>query len=1161
MPAIKLEQFGGMLPAWDPHLLPTGQAAQSVNGYLFSGALQGWRQPKKLRNLTNSAAKYAYRVPTVSETQALAYLVFPAQPLDGDQITLGDLTYTYKAILPGQAVAFMIFKAQPSNGDTFTVGTDVYTWRTVLSTGPTVPFEVLIGANTLLSAVNAVAAITLDYTLSTTIGVKYSTGTTLNTATLDLSPPNCPPGLDGCGVATVVLGGVSYTYMLVGAPAQGVTYNTTPVAESTGNVRTTWVKDLAFADLTTTFQGGGDPPASAAAAEILIGANTLATAVNTVAALTVDYGLQTNSGVLYSKNTTINNAIVTTNPAATLPGLSGAGAATVNIAGTNYSYVIVGAPDFGASYNATNVSETTGNARTTWLKDLLSFADTTLTFAGGTNPSFANNIAGAATWLEFVDQDTNVLKSQVADDKFDRFYIASPSQEPQYNTRARIVAGKPAWNLGIPAPGCAPTVAVTGGGSTLTLGNVNTDSTQPDVFSVANTIYLIPITPTGATQVNDVQFGVDGNGQAFTSLGGHPPIATITNFAAVLYGDTNGAPGTLLNTGSIVTGLVAGNNTSQFLTPSPILPGTQYWVGIIIDQQVPFLSPSPAASNVTSFTQAFTSGPPPTAPTSATPGQPAFQMFADCISSDVLEARAYLYTWVSAYGEEGPPSAATLFTGWSNGNWTITAPDAARGRSFGDILRNLAVLRLYRTVTAVGGSSVYFWVADISLGSTDPDAVQTIAAAPLIPAAFTNGLQSSMPTGVNPPAATYVDTNPDNLVALTVQMPSTVWFPPPGNLQGLVSLPNGMMAGWIGNSIWFCEPYQSHAWPPGYVLTVDFPIVGLGVSTGSLIVCTGARPYVINGVSPGNMSMFKCSKAEPCLSRGSILDGAYAVAYMSPNGLIEVTSSGQVSNTTQLWITRERWENLTPSAYARAISLASCYVCFGSTSPLGVVPADNSQAQTGFAIELDDDSKSFTIWPQPGGHRLGFDQLTSPNGFNIDNVLTDPWTGIGMLIQNQAIYYYDFTDQAPTMTPYTWTSKVYHQNTKKSYEAMKVFFTQPAGPTGPAYSIPVPFGATLPTGTTGFTGPAGNTGPNQAPATDTSWNTLQPGQLGIIKTFVDLYDNGQLVLVDCREITGSGDLLRIVSGFKAEQWMWQISGRILISNAQIATTAKELANV
>ena len=555
-------------------------------------------------------------------------------------------------------------------------------------------------------------------------------------------------------------------------------------------------------------------------------------------------------------------------------------------------------------------------------------------------------------------------------------------------------------------------------------------------------------------------------------------------------------------------------------------------MAIIVDQPLPFLPAvaSGTLNNTVAFAAPFSSGPPTTAPGAISTALPGFQLFADCLSSDVQSARSYVYTWVSAYGEEGPPSPATLVNGWSNGTWTIglwTPPADDLG-----VVRNLAILRLYRTVTAVGGSTVYYWVADISLGSTDNDAIIAINQQPLKAAMFTNGLQTSLATGVNPPAATYVDTNPDNVVALSFQMPSTNWFPPPGNLQGLVAMPNGVMVGWIGNAIWFSEPYQSHAWPAGYVLTTDFPIVGIGATTGGLVICTSARPYVVVGSSPQNMSMFKCSKPEPCNSRGSILDGEDKVAYMSPNGLIQVTPNGQVTNTTQLWITRERWEALTPRKYGRAISLASCYFCFGSTSPLGVVPSDNSSVQSGFTIELDQDNASFTIWPQPGGHRLGFDTLTAPNGYNIDNVLTDPWTGIGLLIQNGQIYYYDFTDQAPTMVPYAWASKVYQQNTKKNYSAMKVFFTQPPGPTGPAFSIPVPFGCTVPTGTTafqgftgltGYYGPSGNTGPNQAVATDVSWNTLNVNQLGIIKTFCDFDNTGRMVLIDCREITESGN--------------------------------------
>ena len=50
-------------------------------------------------------------------------------------------------------------------------------------------------------------------------------------------------------------------------------------------------------------------------------------------------------------------------------------------------------------------------------------------------------------------------------------------------------------------------------------------------------------------------------------------------------------------------------------------------------------------------------------------------------------------------------------------------------------------------------------------------------------------------------------------------------------------------------------------------------------------------------------------------------------------------------------------------------------------------------------------------------------------------------------------------------------------------------------------------------------------------------------------------------LITCREIRKSGELLRIPDGFKAESWQIEILGRVDVSNLQMATSAKELANV
>lgn len=55
-------------------------------------------------------------------------------------------------------------------------------------------------------------------------------------------------------------------------------------------------------------------------------------------------------------------------------------------------------------------------------------------------------------WMEFQNPDTNVIRAPVFGDTYDRFYWASTSDAPLYNTRARIENGDAPWLLGVPLP-------------------------------------------------------------------------------------------------------------------------------------------------------------------------------------------------------------------------------------------------------------------------------------------------------------------------------------------------------------------------------------------------------------------------------------------------------------------------------------------------------------------------------------------------------------------------------------------------------------------------------------------------------------------------------------------------------------------------------------
>jgi hypothetical protein len=75
-------------------------------------------------------------------------------------------------------------------------------------------------------------------------------------------------------------------------------------------------------------------------------------------------------------------------------------------------------------------------------------------------------------FMEFADPDTDVVKAPVVNDSFERYYWASPTSGPRYNTAARIKAGNSGGNapykLGVPRPTGTPTLTATGGTTTLT---------------------------------------------------------------------------------------------------------------------------------------------------------------------------------------------------------------------------------------------------------------------------------------------------------------------------------------------------------------------------------------------------------------------------------------------------------------------------------------------------------------------------------------------------------------------------------------------------------------------------------------------------------------------------------------------------------------------
>jgi hypothetical protein len=366
--------------------------------------------------------------------------------------------------------------------------------------------------------------------------------------------------------------------------------------------------------------------------------------------------------------------------------------------------------------------------------------------------------------------------------------------------------------------------------------------------------------------------------------------------------------------------------------------------------------------------------------------------------------RSYVYTWVTAYGEEGPPSPAVTVTGNQSGSWDITST-AADSNDLG-VNRYLTKVRYYRTITSTSGVATYYLVAEQDINDV-----------------------------------TYSDTLADSVVVGQSQLESTTWSGPPADLEGWVVMPNGIIAGWVDKELWFCEPYRPHAWPAAYSLAVEYPIVGLGVINQTLVVCTTGFPMTAVGVHPSVMTTSKLASFEPCTSRGSIISSPEGVYYSSFNGVVKVVP-GKAGNITKDLLTKDDWQTTFNIGTIVGARIGTALYYFGTASQ-GVF--DDDAFETTAFVQEDLTSAFIGTIIDPTNPRVGFGLLSSD--VVTTNVFNDQWTGDVFVIRNNVVYWIDNADPTPDITPYLWRSKIFQLQKKGNLGAMKVYFeTTPTTP-------------------------------------------------------------------------------------------------------------------
>lgn len=131
--------------------------------------------------------------------------------------------------------------------------------------------------------------------------------------------------------------------------------------------------------------------------------------------------------------------------------------------------------------------------------------------------------------------------------------------------------------------------------------------------------------------------------------------------------------------------------------------------------------------------------------------------------------------------------------------------------------------------------------------------------------------------------------------SLTSILATDDYDPPPERLEGLTVIQNNILAGFVGNDLYFSEPNQYHAWPVEYKRSLEHKIVALASVNGELVVLTDEFPYLVSGNDPRVLSITKVDVRYPCLSRASVVNMGYGAVFSTHEGLAVLSLAGQGS--------------------------------------------------------------------------------------------------------------------------------------------------------------------------------------------------------------------------------------------------------------------------
>lgn len=301
-------------------------------------------------------------------------------------------------------------------------------------------------------------------------------------------------------------------------------------------------------------------------------------------------------------------------------------------------------------------------------------------------------------------------------------------------------------------------------------------------------------------------------------------------------------------------------------------------------------------------------------------------------AKEVPETRTYVYTYVSAYGEEGPPALASDVTDVDPTKSVTISMAAAPGGNY-----NITLKRIYRSST-VGTQAKFQFVAEIPVATTS-----------------------------------YVDSVSQASLGEVIQ--SEDWVGPPAGLKGLRLMANGAAVGFVGKTLYFSEPNLPHAWPHEY--PIDFDIVGIATYGQTVAVLTTSYPYLFQGIDPAAMASSKLPLQQACVGKRSIVETGNGVIYASPDGLVEIGTTNDVI--TKNLMNRDQWQAYVPSSIASYVYNGRIHCLYNTGSVRGTLVFDF----TGQGAVMTTNNVNTTTAVTAGFYDASTDKLYFAQGGNI----------------------------------------------------------------------------------------------------------------------------------------------------------------------------------